>query len=493
MLPGLEGRSPRLTSLYDARTRPLPATRAALVQFHILSFEGPDGYSRAGGIASRVSGMADALAAEGFEVHLWFVGDPGLPGHERRGGVHLHRWCQWISHWHPVGVYDGEEGKRVDYAGSLPPFLVKDALLPWLQAGGHRAVVLAEEWQTADAVCHLDGLLRSAGIRHRVAVLWNANNLFGFGQVNWKRLGAGSTITTVSRYMRGRMWNAGVDPLVLPNGLPPEAFRVPEETVLAEYRRRVGDRLVLAKVARWDPDKRWLLAVDAVGELKRRGRRPLLIARGGLESHGAEVMARSAAAGLTVIERGLPRGGPGDLLRALDNLGQADVVSLTSPLVPEACRLLFRGADAVLANSGSEPFGLVGLETMAVGGIACTGGTGEDYAVPGWNALVLQTSDPGELGRSLDRLQTCPAEERVLRYNARRTARQYRWAEILRRHFLPTLEIGPVAPVSGRGAEEPAVEEAALSLLARRERRTARHHGEHVPRMPLTAATGLRV
>lgn len=420
----------------------LPGSEAGTrVQFHLLSFEGPDRYARAGGIASRVCGLADALAAGGFEVHLWFVGDPDLPGHERSGAVHLHRWCQWISRYHPAGVYDGEEGKRADYAASLPPFLVKEELLPWLRVAGRRAVILAEEWHTAGAVAHLDWLLRQSGIRHRVKLLWNANNLFGFDRIDWRRLGSAATITTVSRYMRGRMWTAGVDPLVLPNGLAGEAFQEPEESVLAEYRRRVGDRLVLAKVARWDPDKHWLLAVDTVAELKRRGRRPLLIARGGLESHGKEVMARAVAAGLTVVERQLPHGRAGDLVPALDGLGGTDLVCLTSPLVPEACRLLFRGADAVLANSGSEPFGLVGLETMAVGGIACTGGTGEDYAVPEWNALVLQTRDPREFGAALDRLRTRPQEERALRDNARRTARYYAWGEVIRRGLLPHLDI----------------------------------------------------
>ena len=91
------------------------------IQFHILSFEGPDGYARAGGIASRITGLSEALAQAGFETHLWFVGDPELSGHENRGLLSLHRWCQWISQYHPAGVYDGEEDKRTNYAASLPP------------------------------------------------------------------------------------------------------------------------------------------------------------------------------------------------------------------------------------------------------------------------------------------------------------------------------------------------------------------------------------
>jgi hypothetical protein len=33
------------------------------MQFHLLSFEGPDEYARAGGIASRITGLSEALAA----------------------------------------------------------------------------------------------------------------------------------------------------------------------------------------------------------------------------------------------------------------------------------------------------------------------------------------------------------------------------------------------------------------------------------------------
>src|SRR5262245_34901407 len=98
------------------------------MEFHILSFEGPDGYARAGGIASRVAGLSTALAAEGLNTHLWFIGAPELPGHEAIGRLRLHRWCQWISKFHPNGVYDGEEGKSLDYASSLPDYLVHNEL-----------------------------------------------------------------------------------------------------------------------------------------------------------------------------------------------------------------------------------------------------------------------------------------------------------------------------------------------------------------------------
>jgi glycosyltransferase involved in cell wall biosynthesis len=422
-----------------------------MVTFHVLSFEGPDAYARAGGLASRISGLTETLADLGFETHLWFVGDPALPGSATRGRLHVHRWCQWISQYHPGGVYDGEEGKQADFAASLPPHLVREFLLPSLGEHSDSAVILAEEWQTVDAVLHLDWLLRRAGIRHQVTILWNANNFCGFERIDWARLADAAVITTVSRYMRQRMWSLGVDPLVIPNGLGAAALQAPDRRATAAFRHRLAERVVLAKIARWDPDKRWFLAIDTVGELKRQGWRPLLIARGGVEAHGAEVLARAAAAGLRVVERSLERPGVRGLLENLRALESVDVLSLRSHVSPETRRVLLRGADAVLANSGHEPFGLVGLEAMAAGGLACTGSTGEDYAVPGWNALVLQRNDPREFVSLFHRLRSDPAEQRAIRQRGRLTAQQYAWAHIVQRNLLPNLQFNGHPVASGDG------------------------------------------
>lgn len=411
------------------------------MQFHLLSFEGPDPYARAGGIASRIDGLMAALEEVGHEAHLWFVGDPSFPGHEQRTSqLHLHRWCQWISAHHPLGVYDGEAGKERDYAASLPPFLVDQYLVPALESGEHVAV-LAEDWQTVHAVLHLDWLLRARGLRHRVDLLWNANNSFGFERIPWNLLSAAATLTTVSRYMRQRMWTLGVDPLVIPNGLGPDAYAIPVPEHRNELRRRLRGRTLLAKVARWDPDKRWMNAIEITAELRREQWKPLLVARGGVEAHGSEVLERARLLGLRVVERSIHRAGERGLLDALVRTDDADVLLLTSHLDAAARRLLLRGAHAVLANSGHEPFGLVGLETMAAGGLACTGGTGEDYAAPGRNSLVLQSEDPQEFVGLFARLRGDSMLEADIRRSARRTARDYAWPEIVHRNLVPRLAL----------------------------------------------------
>jgi len=406
-------------------------------QFHLVSFEGPDAYSRVGGLATRVEGLAAALSARGHETHLWFVGSPDLPGHERLGALHLHRWCQWVSRYHPGGVYDGDHGKAGELGFSLPPFLLREVLAPHLAKRGARAVVLAEEWQTVGAVLHLHELLREAGLRERVRVLWNANNTFGFEGIPWDRLARAATLTTVSRYMSQRMREIGALALVIPNGLSPDAFELPERAAVAEIRGRFRRRTLLAKMARWDPDKRWLGSVEIVAEMKRRHWKPLLLARGGQEPHGQEVLAAARARGLRVVECSWRRPGGAGLAEALREVDGADVVNLASFVDPRARRVLFRASDAVLANSGHEPFGLVGLETMAAGGIACTGRSGEDYAHPGRNALVVESGDPQEFLGLFGGLRERPQLARALRREGRATARRYAWSEVVERALLP--------------------------------------------------------
>src|SRR5205807_5074912 len=147
--------------------------------FILLSFEGPDEYSQAGGLGVRVKELSRALAERGYETHLFFVGDPTLPADESalEGRLWLHRWSQWISRYHPVGVYDGEDDKVADLNRSLPDTVVKDFIKPAI-ARGNTVVVLGEEWHIAHAMTLISDALYFAGLRDRCLLLWNANNHF---------------------------------------------------------------------------------------------------------------------------------------------------------------------------------------------------------------------------------------------------------------------------------------------------------------------------
>ena len=94
--------------------------------------------------------------------------------------------------------------------------------------------------------------------------------------------------------------------------------------------------------------------------------------------------------------------------------------------------VLYAAADGVLANSGYEPFGLVGLEAMAAGGVAYVGSTGEDYAISLRNAVILDNAgDPEEIVQVALRLRDDPDLAQRIRVGARETARLHTWDALL--------------------------------------------------------------
>jgi glycosyltransferase involved in cell wall biosynthesis len=399
--------------------------------FVILSFEGPDVYSQAGGLGVRVKGLSRALAELGYQTYLYFCGDPELPGEEdhETGRLHYRRWCQWISARHPGGVYDGEEGKIRDWNSSLPTSVIDDVIAPAIAAGKH-VVVMSEEWHTSWSVSLISETLYRRGLRDRAVMLWNANNLFGFYRIDWGSLTYASTLTTVSRYMKFRMWERGQNPIVIPNGIPKTSIHDADPEAVAELRAAAAADHFCFKIGRFDPDKRWLMAVSAAAYLKRRGKRVKLLMRGGRESHAGEVIGHAQHLGLTVLHAGTPADSSG-LATLLRENRDADVINLTSFVSDPLVRVLYTACDAVLANSGHEPFGLVGLEVMAAGGLAITGSTGEDYAESYRNAVVLETSDPIELVTELSLLKERPKFAAALRKRGRLTAKDYTWDKVI--------------------------------------------------------------
>jgi glycosyltransferase involved in cell wall biosynthesis len=409
-------------------------------EFVILGFEGPDGYSMAGGLGVRIVNLASTLARTGYKTHLFFVGDPKLPGEETLSGgrLVLHRWCQWISEYYPGGVYQGENEKLYDFNESIPSFVTDRIILP-AALGGKITVVLAEEWHTAEAICRLHDVLVAHKMRDRSLFFWNANNTFSFHRISWERLKACATLTTVSRYMKHMLWQLGVNPLVIPNGIPSTLLRGVSKEETDQMRSSVNTDVILSKVARWDPAKGWDSAVETVYRLKERGIKSTLLARGGLEPHGDVIRQKARSLGLKVAEATL-HAGETDYLGALRKAAPADIIDLRFHVPLAFLRVVYKGCDAVLANSGHEPFGIVGLETMAVGGIALTGCTGEDYAIPYVNAFVMETGDPREIESYVLYVKEYPEKGLGIRRAARATARNFTWEASIR-NLLSKLEL----------------------------------------------------
>lgn len=397
----------------------------------LLAFEGPDPYSFVGGLGTRVTEMSAALSTAGVTTTLIFVGDPHRPAVERPvANLEYRRWCQWISAYHPANVYDGELDKSRDYAASVPPFVL-DAIVAPAAGRDERVLIVAEDWQTAGAIVELDRLLRERGLRDRAILLWNANNTYGFDMVDWAALTTAARVTTVSRYMKFELRARGVEALVIPNGIPSRILGGPSEGAVRLLEAALSDRHPLfVKIGRYDEDKRWTQAIEAFALVRLRHAQATLVIRGGSEPYGERLLAHASALGLNVEDVRAASPETEAFARALSAASGA-ILNLRTFVPEETLFALYRVADAVLANSGKEPFGLVGLEVMAASGVAVTGSTGEDYARPFENAVVCDTGEPRELAAYLEWLVAEPARAREVRAAGEATAQRCTWPAVL--------------------------------------------------------------
>lgn len=396
----------------------------------LLSFEGPDVYSQVGGLGVRVTELADALAQAGYDVDLIFIGDPNLPAIEERGPrLRLRRWSQWISAFHPRDVYDGEIGKLNDFASSVPQFVVDEIVAP-ASARGERVLVMAEEWHTVSTTIAIDRLLRERHLRHSATILWNANNTYGFWTIDWGALRRAATVTTVSKYMKFELAAVGQEALVIPNGIPARLLAGASSAHVEAWRRALGERPTLVKVGRFDPDKRWYQAIDALERLIRSDDIDArLVVRGGNQPYGNEILARALEYGLDISTIGKAES-EAEFFASIAQ-AQGHIINIRTFLSQEQLYALYAAGDAVLANSGKEPFGLVGLEVMAAGGLAVCGSTGEEYAEPFVNAIVVDTDDGRELATAVASVLKDVAFGVRLRAAGRETAKRFTWPTVI--------------------------------------------------------------
>ena len=412
----------------------------------LLAFEGPDPYAMVGGLGTRVTELATALAAAGVRTTLVFVGDPAREAVERPSdNLEYRRWCQWISAYHPGGVYDGEWGKSQDFTSSVPPF-VADSIVAPAVARGERVLVIAEDWQTAPAAIALHRQLVARGTRAHAGIMWNANNTYGFESIDWHALADAARITTVSRYMKFELQARGVESLVIPNGIPERIVGGPPDELVTLLNDAIVRRPLFVKVGRYDEDKRWMQAIEAFARVRGQHPEAMLVVRGGREPYGEAIFARARDLGLDVQDVALKSGEPEAFAGVLKRAKSA-IVNLRTFVPEDVLFALYHVADAVLANSGKEPFGLVGLEVMAASGVAVTGSTGEDYAQPFENAVVCDTGDPAELSSYLNALVVDPALSNRIRAAAAATAERFTWPLVL--EILSRKIVLPLAGIAG--------------------------------------------
>ncbi|HIB66590.1 MAG TPA: glycosyltransferase [Phycisphaerales bacterium] len=401
------------------------------IEFCILSFEGPDLYSLVGGLGVRVTEMTKMMARLGYNTRLFFVGDPDCSDYEvsEDGLLHYHRWSRWLSKQYPEGVYHGEMAKVEDYQKSLPEFLV-NRIVKANAEKGVTTVVLGEDWQTAQTVIRIKELLKKEALESSALLFWNANNVFGFEAIDFKKLAEACTILTISRYMKEKMRAMDIKTVVVANGIPPRFWsRVDKKT--GEHLRELFPGTLLAKIGRYHPDKRWLMAMESCAHMKKMGMRPTLLVRGGREKYGQTVRDKAAELGLSWDVVRPEKNDNASILEALEEKQGADIIELDF-FVPEAfLRTLYWASTAVLANSGHEPFGLVGLEVMACTGLCVVGSTGEEYVHHFHNGISISSDDPRELALYLEEIWDDHELSERIRNQGRATAKLYNWDSIV--------------------------------------------------------------
>ncbi len=131
-------------------------------------------------------------------------------------------------------------------------------------------------------------------------------------------------------------------------------------------------------------------AIEAFAMLAAEHSTATFVVRGGRETHGNAVFARARELGLDVRDIALVSREPKDVIAAIASAPGA-VLNVQSFVPEDALLALYRIADGVLANSGREPFGLVGLEVMAAAAspspaqparITCSPSTTRSSAIP---------------------------------------------------------------------------------------------------------------
>jgi len=274
-------------------------------------------------------------------------------------------------------------------------------------------------------------------------MFWNANEIYGFEQIDWDFLSRATTITVASEYMKQIMLKKGINPIVLPNGIPEVLLEPVDEAVVSQIKEALGAETIFTKVDRWRQDNGWKATVNAIHNLNRVGDSAKLLAHIGMESDRKKVAHEAKSLGMVIenitsqIDSNnsyLNVMSENDLTRysqALAKASTSDIFNFAFPIPPSLLKLLYRASDVVLASSGHDPFGLMGMEAMAAGAIVFTNRKAEGIAKHMGNAIVLDKYTAEEIQFYVSYLRMHPEKREMIRASARKTAEQWTYKEVV--------------------------------------------------------------
>lgn len=408
----------------------------------ILSWEYPPRII--GGLGRHVYHLSTALASQGIKVHVVTKDHPGAPEYEESEGVHIYR--------------------VVNY----PPDITQEDWVPWtLQfnvALLEKAVALindikninvihAHDWLVGHAAASLKHAYRIPLVatihateygRHQGHLPGPMNKLIH--QIEWWLTFESARTICCSQYMMEEITNIFELPVdkvdVIPNGIDAESFK--RDVSVDLYRKQFvkpGDKLVFF-VGRLVYEKGVQTVIEAM------------------------TLVINKIPNVTFVVAG---SGPhmNQLKSLVDAFDLQEKVKFTGHLDTDTLSAFYKSADLTVVPSLYEPFGMVVLESMAMGTptiVADTGGLSE-IVVHEETGLKFEPGDPESLADAMLRILTdkelaerltCDANAYLGdRYNWDRIAKMtldvYRRAEREYEYRPRTLKLCPALPDEATG------------------------------------------
>ncbi|MCJ7653167.1 MAG: glycosyltransferase family 4 protein [Actinobacteria bacterium] len=408
----------------------------------ILSWEYPPRII--GGLGRHVYHLSTALASQGIKVHVVTKDHPGAPEYEESEGVHIYR--------------------VVNY----PPDITQEDWVPWtLQfnvALLEKAVALindikninvihAHDWLVGHAAASLKHAYRIPLVatihateygRHQGHLPGPMNKLIH--QIEWWLTFESARTICCSQYMMEEITNIFDLPVdkvdVIPNGIDAESFK--RDVSVDLYRKQFvkpGDKLVFF-VGRLVYEKGVQTVIEAM------------------------TLVINKIPNVTFVVAG---SGPhmNQLKSLVDTFDLQEKVKFTGHIDTDTLSAFYKSADLTVVPSLYEPFGMVVLESMAMGTptiVADTGGLSE-IVVHEETGLKFEPGDPESLADAMLRILTdkelaerltCDANAYLGdRYNWDRIAKMtldvYRRAEREYEYRPRTLKLCPPLPDEATG------------------------------------------
>ena len=294
-------------------------------------------------------------------------------------------------------------------------------------------------------MCCIHDLLHIYQLRDEVRIVWNANEIYGFDQVDWDYLSRATTITVVREHMKQILLERGIDPVVIPNGIPEVLLEEKNRANVSQIRKMVGTDVIFSKVSRWRQDRGWKAAIDATHRLNKVGESASLLACVGVEADRKRIAHQLVSCGIGMkninLEMNAEKSYPGAVFKDdstpyLEALfmgnEKVDVFNLAFPVPLTFLSELYRASDVVLANSDHDPFAL-DMEAMAAGAIVFVGRKAEGHIKHMYNAVVLDKYTADEILFYTSYLRIHPEKREMIRAAAKETAKQQTWKEVVKK------------------------------------------------------------